>query len=107
LQKILLKLGLEDDLKRTFFKRNKSLHKNSNNRRSALSVLILVGNDEKIGRLANSLPGITVKSVKSLSLLDLVPGSKPVRLTIFSENAIKELGNLKCSSNTIFERLRP
>jgi large subunit ribosomal protein L4e len=105
LQKILIKLGLEDDLKRTFSKRNKSLHKNSINRRSALSVLILVGNDEKIGRLANSLPGITVKSVKSLSLLDLVPGSKPVRLTIFSENAIKELGNLKCSSNTILERL--
>jgi len=105
LQKILIKLGLKDDLERTFIKRNKSLHKNSTNRRSALSVLILVGNDEKIGRLANSLPGITVKSVKSLSLLDLVPGSKPVRLTIFSENAIKELGNLKCSSNTILERL--
>lgn len=103
LEKILLKLGLEDDLKRTFIRRNKSLHKNSTNRRSALSVLILVGNDEKIGRLSNSLPGITVKSVKSVSVLDLAPGSKPVRLTIFSENAIKELSNLKCTSNTIFE----
>jgi hypothetical protein len=36
-------------------------------------------------------------------VLDLAPGSKPVRLTIFSENAIKELTNLKCTSNTIFE----
>lgn len=103
LEKILLKLGLEEDLKRTFIRRNKSFHKNSFNRRSALSVLILVGNDEKIGRLSNSLPGITVKSVKSVSVLDLAPGSKPVRLTIFSENAIKELSNLKCTSNTIFE----
>jgi large subunit ribosomal protein L4e len=103
LEKILLKLGLEEDLKRTFIRRNKSFHKNSFNRRSALSVLILVGNDEKIGRLSNSLPGITVKSVKSVSVLDLAPGSKPVRLTIFSENAIKELSNLKCISNTIFE----
>lgn len=103
LEKILLNLGLEEDLKRTFIRRNKSFHKNSFNRRSALSVLILVGNDEKIGRLSNSLPGITVKSVKSVSVLDLAPGSKPVRLTIFSENAIKELTNLKCTSNTIFE----
>ena len=103
LEKILLNLGLEEDLKRTFTRRNKSFHKNSINRRSALSVLILVGNDEKIGRLSNSLPGITVKSVKSVSVLDLAPGSKPVRLTIFSENAIKELTNLKCTSNTIFE----
>jgi large subunit ribosomal protein L4e len=103
LEKILLNLGLEEDLKRTFIRRNKSYHKKSNNRRSALSVLILVGNDEKIGRLSNSLPGITAKSVKSVSVLDLAPGSKPVRLTIFSENAIKELTNLKCTSNTIFE----
>ena len=103
LEKILFNLGLEEDLKRTFIRRNKSYHKNSINRRSALSVLILVGNDEKIGRLSNSLPGITVKSVKSVSVLDLAPGSKPVRLTIFSENAIKELTNLRCTSNTIFE----
>jgi large subunit ribosomal protein L4e len=103
LEKILFNLGLEEDLKRTFNRRNKSYHKNSINRRSALSVLILVGNDEKIGRLSNSLPGITVKSVKSVSVLDLAPGSKPVRLTIFSENAIKELTNLNCTSNTIFE----
>ena len=103
LEKILFNLGLEEDLKRTFMRRNKSYHKNSINRRSALSVLILVGNDEKIGRLSNSLPGITVKSVKSVSVLDLAPGSKPVRLTIYSENAIKELTNLKCTSNTIFE----
>jgi large subunit ribosomal protein L4e len=103
LEKILFNLGLEEDLKRTFIRRNKSYHKKSNNRRSALSVLILVGNDEKIGRLSNSLPGITAKSVKSVSVLDLAPGSKPVRLTIFSENAIKELTNLKCTSNTIFE----
>ena len=106
LEKILLTLGLEDDLKRTFIRRNKSIHKNGTNRRSALSVLILVGDDKKIGRLGNSLPGITVKSVKYVSVLDLFPGSKPVRLTIFSENAIKELNNLKCISNTIFEMIR-
>ena len=103
LEKVLLKLGLEDDLKRTFIRRNKSVHKNGTNRRSALSVLIIVGNDEKIGRLNNSLPGITIKSVKFISVLDLAPGSKPARLTIYSENAINELTNLKSTSNIISE----
>ncbi len=105
LEKILLKLGLEEDLKRTFIRRNKSVHKNGTNRRFALSVLIIVSNTEKIGRLNNSLPGITVKSVKSISVLDLAPGSKPARLTIYSENAIKELDNLKPTSNIISEMI--
>jgi hypothetical protein len=30
-----------------------------------------------------------------LSVLDLAPGSKPMRLAIFSESAIKELNNMK------------
>lgn len=103
LEKIIIKLGFEDDLKRTYARRIKSVHKNSTNRRSALSVLIIVSNDANIGRLNNSLPGIAVKTVKSVSVLDLAPGSKPVRLTIFSENAIKELNTLKFTSSINLE----
>lgn len=99
LEKIIIKLGFEDDLKRTYARRIKSVHKNSTNRRSALSVLIIVSNDANIGRLNNSLSGIAVKTVKSVSVLDLAPGSKPARLTIFSENAIKELDTLKFTSS--------
>jgi large subunit ribosomal protein L4e len=103
LEKIIIKLGFEDDLKRTYARRIKSVHKNSTNRRSALSVLIIVSNDANIGRLNNSLPGIAVKTVKSVSVLDLAPGSKPARLTIFSENAIKELNTLKSFSSINLE----
>ena len=103
LEKILIKLGLEDDLKRTHVRRIKSVHKNDTNRRSALSVLIIVSNDDNVGRLNNSLPGIAVKTVKSVSVLDLAPGSKPARLTIFSESAIKELNTLKSASSIKIE----
>ena len=103
LEKILIKLGLEDDLKRTHIRRIKSVHKNDTNRRSALSALIIVSKDDNIGRLNNSLPGIAVKTVKSVSVLDLAPGSKPARLTIFSENAIKELNTLKSASSIKIE----
>ena len=81
----------------------KSVHKNDTNRRSALSVLIIVSNDDNVGRLNNSLPGIAVKTVKSVSVLDLAPGSKPARLTIFSESAIKELNTLKSASSIKIE----
>lgn len=103
LEKILIKLGLEDDLKRTHVRRIKSVHKNDTNRRSALSALIIVSNDDNVGRLNNSLPGIAVKTVKSVSVLDLAPGSKPARLTIFSESAIKELNTLKSASSIKIE----
>jgi large subunit ribosomal protein L4e len=84
-------------------RRIKSVHKNDTNRRSALSVLIIVSNDDNVGRLNNSLPGIAVKTVKSVSVLDLAPGSKPARLTIFSESAIKELNTLKSASSIKIE----
>lgn len=103
LEKILIKLGLEDDLRRTHIRRIKSVHKNDTNRRSALSALIIVSKDDNIGRLNNSLPGIAVKTIKSVSVLDLAPGSKPARLTIFSENAIKELNTLKSASSIKIE----
>jgi large subunit ribosomal protein L4e len=103
LEKILIKIGLEDDLKRTHVRRIKSVHKNDTNRRSALSVLLIVSNDDNVGRLNNSLPGIAVKTVKSVSVLDLAPGSKPARLTIFSESAIKELNTLKSASSIKIE----
>ena len=32
---------------------------------------------------------------KNLSVLDLAPGSQPIRLTAFSKSAIEELGKIK------------
>ena len=103
LKSILIKLGFAEDLQRTYVGRNKSVHKKGANRRSALSVLVIVSNNAEIIKLDNSLPGVGVKSVKSVSVLDLAPGSKPARLTIFSENAIKELENFKSKSNNNLE----
>jgi large subunit ribosomal protein L4e len=73
--------------------------------RSATSVLIVVGNDETIGRLSRSIPGIDIKQVKRLSVLDLSPGSKPVRLTVFSESAIKQLNDVKVPLLQLVEKI--
>jgi large subunit ribosomal protein L4e len=103
LKNLLIKLGLEEDLKRTYIKRIKSIQKKGTGRRSALSVLIVVGNNNKIPNLDNSLPGVAIRTVNAVSVLDLAPGSKPARLTIFSENAIKELNTLKTASSIKIE----
>lgn len=107
LEKFLEKIGLKEDLTRTHIKRNKKKNrKYSSNRRCGLSALILVSDEEKIGRLNNSLPGISVKTVKNVSVLDLAPGSRPIRLTVFSEKAIEELKNVKSVCNVLTEMVK-
>ncbi|MDR4510972.1 MAG: 50S ribosomal protein L4 [Nitrososphaeraceae archaeon] len=106
LQQFIEKIGLKDDLLRTHNKRNKFVRKHKPNRKSPLSVLILVSNGENICRLDNSLPGVSVKTVKNVSLLDLVPGSRGIRLTIFSENAIEELNNIKSNQTILMEMVK-
>jgi large subunit ribosomal protein L4e len=41
------------------------------------------------------LPGVEVKSIDELSVLDLAPGANPIRLTIYSKNAIEKLADVK------------
>ncbi|MDF0681503.1 MAG: hypothetical protein P0116_11130 [Candidatus Nitrosocosmicus sp.] len=52
-----------------------------------------------------SIPGIGVKSVKDLSVLDLAPGARPIRLVVFSQNSLNELSNLKIPKNVILGSL--
>ena len=106
LEKFLEKIGLKEDLNRTHVKRNKKNRKYSSNRRSGMSALIVVSDEEKIGRLNNSLPGISIKAVNNLSVLDLAPGSRPIRLTVFSEKAIEELKNIKSICNVLTEMVK-
>jgi large subunit ribosomal protein L4e len=48
-------------------------------------------------KLSRSLAGVDVKVVDSLSVMDLLPGSKPIRLTVYSQNAIDALVKLSAS----------
>jgi large subunit ribosomal protein L4e len=92
LNNTLIKLGLEADLKRV---RSKSRTVRGTSRRhgrsSGVSVLLLVSRNSNIMKLSRSLAGVDVKAVDSLNVMDLLPGSKPIRLTMFSKNAIDSL----------------
>ena len=41
------------------------------------------------------IPGVDVQTTKNLSVLDLAPGADPIRLTVYSTTALKEIGEIK------------
>ncbi len=92
LNKALIKLGLEADLERA---KSKSRTVRGTSRRhgrsSGVSVLLVVSRNSNIMKLSRSLAGVDVKAVDSLNVMDLLPGSKPIRLTMYSQNAIDAL----------------
>jgi large subunit ribosomal protein L4e len=102
LNNALIKLGLEADLERA---RSKSRKIRGTSRRhgrsSGVSVLLVVSRNSKIMKLSRSLAGVDVKAVDSLNVMDLLPGSKPIRLTIYSQNAIDALGKFSGSRLTM------
>ena len=105
LRKALLSLGLEDDLERSTsivkVPSGKS-RRRGRKKHAALSCLIVASKDSQINILKKSLPGVNVVSVENLSIMDLVPGTKPVRLTIYTKNAIDSMNKI----NTIWSKVQ-
>lgn len=94
LLKTLVAFGLANDLSRA--RRPKKRRKSKGNKeRGAIhagkSALIIVKKGSKVVRLSKSIPGVDVRTADSLSVLDLAPGSNPIRLTIFSRSSLDYL----------------
>jgi large subunit ribosomal protein L4e len=109
LKNALIRLGLGDDLTRASLvrkARSGTARRRGRSARSGISALIVVGNDSKLVTLSESIPGINIKHAKELSILDLVPGSKPIRLTIYSQSAIDYLKTLHAPMHKVLEVIR-
>ena len=55
-------------------------------------------NDGQIVEVGATLGTVTqgdVQTTKNLSVLDLAPGADPIRLTVYSTTALKEIGEIK------------
>lgn len=100
----LVAIGLGDDLARASVKKVRSgtARRRGRTARTGTSALIVVGNDARAIAI-KSLPGISVKAAREISVLDLAPGSKPIRLTIFSQNAVEQLKDVKAPMHKIME----
>ena len=87
----LLAFGLAEDLSRSGASKAKGTKSGSRAKSAGTSALVVVRKDSNVCRLASSIPGIDVKDVESLSVLDLAPGAKPIRLTVFSKGSLEYL----------------
>jgi large subunit ribosomal protein L4e len=109
LKGLLIRLGLGDDIARASLVRKArtgTARRRGRSSRSGTSALIIVGNDSKLVSLSRSIPGVDIKHAKDIGILDLVPGSKPIRLTIFSQGAIEYMKNLQAPMHKVLEVIR-
>jgi large subunit ribosomal protein L4e len=108
LKKALVDLGVGDDIARASGTRKAqsgTARRRGRQARTGTSALIVVGNDSKIVALSQSIAGVDIKRAKDVSVIDLAPGSKPIRLTIFSQNAIEQLKDLQAPMHKVMEMI--
>ena len=107
LLELLRVLGLGKDIERVeraVKKRSGKAKRRGRPNRVGKSVLIVVANQEcDLLKLDNSLPGVSIKSIKDLSIPDLAPGARPIRLTIFSKGSLDVLKDIKVSNHKLTE----
>jgi large subunit ribosomal protein L4e len=97
LKRVLVNLGLTEDLARVVSSRKGRsglARRRGRKKKAGFSALIVTGSKhDKVCRLSGSIVGVHVRGVNELGILDLVPGSKQIRLTLFSKSAIETLGD--------------
>ncbi|MFZ8908562.1 MAG: 50S ribosomal protein L4 [Nitrosopumilaceae archaeon] len=68
------------------------------------SVLFVTKDSKNIRKACGAIPGVEARSVKDLSVLDLSPGSDPIRLTVYSKGAIEEIAKIKSTHLNLMEK---
>ncbi len=94
--KLVEKLKLDHELDRTAKRKLRAGKGKARGRRyrTKKSFMIVVGEDKGISKAARNLRGVDVTTADNLNAEMLAPGSMAGRLVLWSENAIKKLGEL-------------
>ena len=97
ISKVLDSLKLSQDIKRLLSRKVRSGQSRLRGRSKKVgkSVLFVTIDSSNLRKAIGALPGVEAKNVKDLSVLDLAPGSDPIRLTVYTKSAIKEIGKIK------------
>ncbi|QUC65393.1 50S ribosomal protein L4 [Nitrosopumilus sp. K4] len=97
ISKALESLKLMDDVNRLEARKARSGKSSLRGRSKKVgkSVLFVTKDSSKISKACGTLPGVEVKAVKDLSVLDLAPGSDPIRLTVYTKSALDEIAKIK------------
>ncbi|MFQ5476205.1 MAG: 50S ribosomal protein L4 [Nitrosopumilus sp.] len=95
--KVLDSLKLSQDVQRLQSRKPRSGQSRLRGRSKKVgkSVLFVTVDTSNISKAIGALPGVEARNVKDLSILDLAPGSDPIRLTVYSKSAIEEIAKIK------------
>ena len=93
LKDFLEKIGLEKELKRVISRkiRTGTARRRGRGKKVGKGPLIVISRDEGIIKAGRNIPGVDVVKVEKLNILDLAPGGKGGRLTIWTESAIRNI----------------
>jgi len=96
LKKIIISLNLKDDLERASKRKVRPGKGKMRGRKykKKKSVLIIVSKDKGISKGGNNIAGVDVSLVNNLNVELLAPGTQAGRLTLWSEAAIKKVGEI-------------
>ena len=95
--KILESMKLSQDIKRLASRKPRTGKSSLRGRSKKIgkSVLFVTKDASTISKAIGSFPGVEARNAKDLSVLDLAPGSDPIRLTVYSKSAIEEIAKIK------------
>jgi len=88
------KLGLQADLERASRRRTRAGKQSWRGRgkKNGKGPLLVVSDPKSVGRAANGFPGVDIVRVDDLSVIDLAPGGRAGRLTVWTKSALDSLG---------------
>ena len=97
LEKLLDALNLTQDVDRLKSRKARTGKSALRGRRKKVgrSVLFVANDSKELEKACGSIPGVEATNVKDLSVLDLAPGSDPIRLTVYSKAALEEIAKIK------------
>lgn len=70
------------------------------------SILFVTKDPKTLAKACGSFSGVNVMAASDLSVLDLAPGSRPIRLTVYTKSAIGELEKIKAPHLELMEALQ-
>ncbi|CAE6499911.1 MAG: 50S ribosomal protein L4 [Candidatus Nitrosotenuis sp.] len=108
ISKILDALNLSADVQRLEKRKARSGRSAIRGRKTKVgkSVLFVTKDPKNLAKACGSIPGIDVCAASALSVLDLAPGSKPARLTVYTKSALDEISKIKSPHLELMEALQ-
>jgi large subunit ribosomal protein L4e len=86
---LMITLGVWDDIERV----QDTVKIRNHKKKHRIGPLVVVSDSRMAGKAFGNLAGVDVVAVKDLSVEALAPGTRPGRLTIWTESAVKELAS--------------